>query len=259
MLARSPHDPSATIHFALHGDGTPLLLGFPMMASHAEIFGPTGEEVLRGYLGRLTDRCRVLLVDYPSIGRSDSIAPDSLTADRVCADLLAVADAAGFDRFVYWGYSWGAGVGLQLASRTDRLAGLVIGGWSPLGGHYAEALAGARLQVASPPTSAMAVLRKPAQYAQWVTYFASLEGWREADAVAEISCPRVVFFGAESLTDAGGIPVPVADTIRARRPELEALGWRVREIPDRDFAVVFDPEVVVPILRELLDQRGDAP
>ena len=253
MRVASPHDPSRAIHFQIQGDGTPLLLGFPMMASHAETFGQEGAAVLRGYLERLTDRYRVLLVDYPSIGKSDTIPPGELTADRVCADLLAVAASAGFDHFAYWGYSWGGGVGLQLASRTDRLSALVVGGWSPLGGHYAEALAGARLQVANPPESAMVVLRSPGQYAQWISYLESIEGWPEADAVARISCPRLVFFGANSLTDAGGIPIPIAATIRSRKFELERLGWRLAEIPDRDFSVCLDPEAVVPAVREFLD------
>jgi hypothetical protein len=29
-----------------------------------------------------------------------------LTADAVAADLLAIADAVGADRFAYYGYSW---------------------------------------------------------------------------------------------------------------------------------------------------------
>src|SRR3954451_5271380 len=32
--------------------------------------------------------------------------PHTLTADAVAADLLAIADAAGADRFAYYGYSW---------------------------------------------------------------------------------------------------------------------------------------------------------
>ena len=253
MRIPSTSDPTKAIHAEIHGNGIPLLLGFPMMASHGEIFGAEGAAILRGYLDRLTDRYRVLLVDYPSIGKSDSIPAHQLTADRVCSDLLAAAAGAGFDRFAYWGYSWGGGVGLQLASRTDRLSALVVGGWSPLGGHYAEALAGAHLQVSNPPQSAMVILRSPAQYAQWVSYFESIEGWPETDAVARTRCPRLVFFGADSLTDAGGIPIPIATTIRSRRAELDRLGWRVCEIPDRDFSVCFDPAAVVPVVREFLD------
>ena len=196
----------------------------------------------------------MLLVDYPSIGGSDTIPTDQLTAARVCSDLLAGADAAGFDRFVYWGYSWGGMAGLQLATRSDRLSALVVGGWVPLGGFQAQALEGALLQVDHPPESAKVVLRSNAQYAQWVTYYRSVADWPERDAVAGITCPRVVFMGADAVTDAGGIPMPMAATLRSLAPELEASGWRVIEIPDRDFTVVFDPDAVVPRVRAELDE-----
>lgn len=253
MDTPDPRRAPAGLHVALHGDGVPLLLGFPMMASHAEIFGDAGREILHGYLGRLTDRYRVLLVDYPSIGRSASIPPGELTADRACHDLLRAADAAGFDRFAYWGYSWGGAVGLQLASRTDRVSALVVGGWSPLGGHYEAVLRGARAQVAAPPAAAMAVLREPAQYAQWVTFYESVQGWPETDVLARLTCPRMVFVGADGDTDAGGVPLPIATTVRAHRDRLEGLGWRVRAIPGRDFSVVLDPAAVVPVVRPFLD------
>jgi pimeloyl-ACP methyl ester carboxylesterase len=253
MRVASPHDRSRAIHFEIHGDGTPLLLGFPMMASHAETFGQEGAAVLRDYLERLTDRYRVLLVDYPSIGKSDTIPPGELTADRVCADLLAVAASAGFDGFAYWGHSWGGAVGLQLASRTERLSALVCSGWPPLGGPYAEVLQGARLQVANPPAYAMAVLRDPGQYAQWVTFYESIEGWTEADAVARLACPRLAVFGSAGDSDAGGVAIPIASRIRAHRAELEGMGWTVREIPDRDHSMCLDPAAIVPVVREFLD------
>jgi hypothetical protein len=105
----------------------PLLIGLPLMASFTKLFGGEMQPVLDGYLNRLTDRYRVLRVDYPSIGGSRDIAPQALTADRVCADLLAVASAAGFDRFAYWGYSWGAAVG-PATGRAHRPSERV-GGW----------------------------------------------------------------------------------------------------------------------------------
>ena len=253
MRVPSPIDSTKTVHFKVHGDGSPLLLGFPMMASHGEIFGAEGAAILRGYLDRLTDRYRVLLVDYPSIGKSDSIPPGELTADRVCADLLAVAARAGFDRFAYWGHSWGGAVGLQLASRTDRLSALVCSGWPPLGGPYAEVLQGARLQVANPPAYAMAVLRDAGQYAQWVTFYESIEGWAEADAVARFACPRLAVVGSAGDSDAGGVAIPIASRIRAHRAELEGMGWTVREIPDRDHSMCLDPAAIVPVVREFLD------
>ncbi len=254
MVFDSARIPSSHIHFEVHGKGVPLFLGFPLMASQGEIFGEEGAAVLRGYLDRLTERYRVLVADYPSIGRSGSIPTAELTADRVCADLLRVADAAGFDRFAFWGFSWGGAAGLQLASRTDRLSALVCGGWPPLGGPYAEILQASREAAANPPAGVMAVLREPAQYAQWVTFYESVLNWPEAEAVARIACPRMAYAGSEGDPTAGHeVPISIASTIRDRRGELEAMGWCVTEIPGRDHSVCLDPATVVPLVRDFLD------
>ena len=89
-----PLDAASGVFYGVHGRGRPLLIGLPLMASFTSLFGEELRPVLDGYLSRLTDRYQVLLVDYPSIGGSQDIAPEALTADRVCADLLAVAPAA---------------------------------------------------------------------------------------------------------------------------------------------------------------------
>lgn len=41
-------------------------------------------------------------------------------------------------KFSYYGYSWLALVGLQLAIRTDRLESLIMGGFPPIDGPYKE-------------------------------------------------------------------------------------------------------------------------
>jgi len=248
-----PLDPRTGVHWSLHGSGRPLMIGMPLMASHAAIFGAEGEPVLRGYLERLTDRYAVLLVDYPSIGKSRDIAPEALTADRVAADLLGTASAAGFDRFAYWGYSWGGAAGLQLAHRTDRLSALVVGGWPPLGAPTAALLEATRRKQAAPEPSSMKVLRSVDQYRQWETFYASLEGWDEAASVARIACPKLALFGAEGDLVEAGISVPIASTIRARRAELEAQGWQVVEIAGEGHGVTAKPELVVPPVRRFLD------
>ncbi len=94
------------IYYAVHGHpkGKPLFLGFPIFASYSQIF-PQQAGVLNGFLDRLTDRYRVLVADYPSIGRSGMTPANELTADRACADMLAVADDAGFKEFAWWGYA----------------------------------------------------------------------------------------------------------------------------------------------------------
>jgi pimeloyl-ACP methyl ester carboxylesterase len=250
-----PLDAATGVFYETHGpaDGPALMIGLPLMASYAEIFGDELMPVLRGYLDRLTDRYRVLLVDYPSIGGSRDIAPEALTADRVCADLLGVATAAGFDRFAYWGYSWGGAVGLQLAHRSERLGALVIGGWPPLGAPYRALLEATRRKQADPEPSSLKVLRSKAQYRQWEHYYASMLDWPEAPSVARIACPKLVMFGAEGDLVEAGIAVPIASTIRAHRATLESQGWRVEEIAGEGHGVCMRPELVVPPVRVFLD------
>ena len=251
-----PLDPDTGVFHVLHGprDGRPLLITLPLMASFDEIFGAALAPVLKGYLDRLTDRYRVLLVDYPAIGRSRDIAPEALTAARVCADLLGVARAAGFDRFAYWGYSWGGNVGLQLAARTDRLDALVVGGWPALGAPYEALLDAARRKLPAPEPLSLVVLRSPAQYAQWIHYGESIAGWPEREAVGRIACPRLNVFGSEGDLVEAGIPVPIASCIRAHRGDLEAMGWRVHEIPGHGHGLCMQPEVAVPPVRRFLDE-----
>lgn len=252
---RVPIDARSGVYFELHGTGEPLLLGFPVMASFSEIFGVSQAMTRQGFLDRLSGSHRVLLIDYPSIGRSASIDPQALTIERVAADLLSVADAAGFDRFAYWGYTFGAAVGLYLGARTDRLTALVIGGWTPLGGPYAEMLQGALIHIDDPPAHARVVLRNPAQYAQWATFWRSLQGWSEAAENARIRCPRLVYAGALGDTDAGGVPIRYASTLRERRAELETLGWTVLLFEDQGHGVGLEPSIVVPPIRDFLERR----
>lgn len=248
-----PQDQATGVHYEVFGQGEPLFLGFPLMASQQDIFGQAGEAILRGYLDQLSDRYRILLVDYPSIGKSANIPPDQLTADRAVHDLLAVADAAGFDRFAWFGYAWGAALGLLLASRTERLSALAIGGWSPLDGPAAEMLQGAMVNVDDPPASAMVVLRNPQQYRQWVTFWTSMRGWPDAASVGRIDCPRMVFVGEQADASAGGVSIPYVARLKARRADLEGLGWRVDILAGRDHAVGLQPEIVAPLLRDFLD------
>jgi pimeloyl-ACP methyl ester carboxylesterase len=249
-----PLDPVSGVFYEVQGQGQALLIGLPLMASFMQLFGSETQPVLDGYLSRLTDRYCVLRVDYPSIGGSRDIAPRELTADRVCADLLAVASAAGFERFAYWGYSWGAAVGLQLAARTDRLSALVLGGWPPLGAPYEGILQATRLKQPDPEPSSLKVLRSKEQYLQWETYYASMLDWSEAESVARIDCPRMVFFGGDGDLVETGIPIRIASIIRAQRVTLEQQGWSVHEITGQGHGVCMAPELVVPPVRAFLDE-----
>ncbi|MYA64362.1 MAG: alpha/beta hydrolase, partial [Gemmatimonadetes bacterium] len=211
------------IHFEVHGpgDGLPLFLAFPLFASYAEIFGPEQAVVKEDFLERLTDRYRVLLADYPNVGRTNTPPPAEMNPDRVYSDLLSVADAAGFDRFAYCGHLWGAVNGLMLASRSDRVSALICGTWPPLGAPYADMLRGVELQLAEPPPHAMVILRDPGQYAQWHTFYLGMQDWDEAEAVAGITCPRLALIGSEEESAVAGIRLRLVERVREARPALE--------------------------------------
>lgn len=250
---------SGRIYYQLHGNpkGKPLFIGFPLMASYGQIFGEDKASVRSGFLDQLTDRYRVLLVDYPNIGKTTTPVPSEFTIDRACTDMLAVADAAGFKRFAWWGpASNGVQIGMALASRSDRVSAFVGGGWPPLGAPYKDLLLNGQNQVSDPPAHAMVILRDKSQYAQWVTYYESMVRWPEAKAVASIKCPRMLYFPADYSGSGPGLTFPFAAINRERRAELEAMGWRVVELTGavRDGRVLFDPAVVVPVAREFLDR-----
>ncbi len=248
-----PLDPRTGVFYALHGKGQPLMVTLPLMASFTQIFGEQAQGMLQGYLQGLTDSYQVLLVDYPSIGGSRDIAPQELTAERVCTDLLGVATAAGFERFSYWGYSWSGAVGLQLAVRTQRLDALVIGGWPPLDGPYSAILAAARRKLPKPEPSSLKILRNPEQYAQWIYFYESLAHWPERQAVQSITCPRMVYFGADGDLVEAGIPVTIASNIRRERATLEGMGWQVCEVPGQGHSGMALAEHALPPVRAFLD------
>jgi hypothetical protein len=193
-----------------------------------------------GYYDPLTDRYRVVVIDASSDNSPAAIA--SLTADRVCADILAVADAAGVDRFAWFGFSYGGVVGLQLASRTNRLLALVCGGWPPLRGQYAETLAYAEEEAAQ------------GRITPFLTFYRSLQGWPERAAVSKIACPRMAFAGNKDEFTAGCCQrIRIGPLLAEHRSELEQMGWIVQLIDGFGHELGGRPDVIMPILTRFLD------
>ncbi|WP_113700053.1 alpha/beta fold hydrolase [Nonomuraea lactucae] len=278
------HD-GAGIEVEAHGSGPALLLPVNPHPAEGEQADRMREWGVDPALGRslidgLSDVFRVVAFDYE--GHVESTPkPATLTPANVAADLLAVADAAGAERFAYYGYSWLALSGLQLAVRTDRLSALVMGGFPPLGGPYAEMLAvtaaahamsGAAQAVPAPEPKAgeefdwdsVEVTRTPEQTRQYVTLYEELRGFDDRAAQASVGCPRLCFAGSADVIEYGerwgGVRVDIAGPVVTRRAELEALGWDVRVLDGLDHTGAMQPANVLPILRpwlaaRLLDQR----
>src|SRR5579859_6392581 len=122
------HDGS-TIEIEVHGTGPTLLLPVnpqPVTGPRAEQLRQYGADPTLGpsLINGLSDDFRVVAFDYE--GQCLRLPkPDTLTPANAASDFLAVADAAGAARFAFYGYSWLAMLGLQLAIRTDRLWSLI--------------------------------------------------------------------------------------------------------------------------------------
>jgi pimeloyl-ACP methyl ester carboxylesterase len=276
------HDQS-TIAVEVHGDGPTLLLP----VNPQPVTGPQAEELRRWgadpALGRslidgLADAFQVVAFDYE--GHVLKVPkPDTLTPANLAGDLLAVADAAGADRFAYYGYSWLAIAGLQLAVRTDRVAALAMGGFPPLDGPYAEMLQVTRAthemavaHQASPPSpqpagespespsepdwSQVELTLTEAQTRQFVTLYQALQDFDDRAAQAQLRCPRLCFVGSadEIAYDQrwGGVQVSLAGPVIRGRAELEALGWQVRVLEGLDHMQAMQAVQVLPILRPWL-------
>jgi pimeloyl-ACP methyl ester carboxylesterase len=286
------HDGSA-IEVQVHGQGPALLLP----VNPRPVQGPQAEELRRWgndpALGRslihgLADAYRVVAFDYE--GHVLQVPkPDTLTPDNLARDLLAVANAAGAERFAWYGYSWLAVAGLQLAIRTDRLTALAMGAWPPLGGPYAEMLrvTTATHQMASAPSttrqgaagdaatatpasepasasspealdwSTVEVTLSEAQTRQFVTLYQALQGLDDRAALPRLSCPRLCFVGSADEIDYdqrwGGVHVSIAGPLVQRRAELEALGWQVQILDGLDHTQAMQAANVLPVLRPWLD------
>jgi pimeloyl-ACP methyl ester carboxylesterase len=283
------HDGS-TIEVQVHGEGPALLL--PVNPRPVE--GPRAEELRRWgndpALGRslidgLADACQVVAFDYEGHVLQAPM-PDTLTPDNLANDFLAVADSAGAARFAWYGYSWLALAGLQLALRSDRVAALVMGGFPPIDGPYAEFLrvTTATHDMASAPSSArqgaaaataapasepapasspeeldwstVEVTLSEAQTRQFVTLYQALQGFDDRAAQARLACPRLCFAGSADDIDYaerwGGVRVRVAAPLLERRAELETYGWDVRVLDGLDHTQAMQAAVVLPILRPWL-------
>jgi 3-oxoadipate enol-lactonase/4-carboxymuconolactone decarboxylase len=111
------------IHYRDEGSGPPLVL-------HT---GGAGDGAMwdgAGYTARL-GAFRLLAMDHRGRGRSSHVdgLPGHVRAEYA-DDVVAVADAAGVERFAFAGYSMGAAIGYRLAAAyPDRVSALVaIGG-----------------------------------------------------------------------------------------------------------------------------------
>src|SRR5215831_3912151 len=269
MLTATLHDGS-TIEIEVEGAGPTLLLPVnpqPVTGLQAEQMRQYGTDPALGQslIKGLSDAFRVVAFDYEGQCLRTP-KPHTLTPANTANDLHAVADAAGADRFAYYGYSWLAMIGLQLAIRTDRLSALIMGGFPPLNGPYEEMLIvttatyemaiGARVTPSADESEWSEMTLSRDQTRQFVTLYQALQGFDDRAAQAQITCPRLCFVGSadEIKYDQhwGNVTVSLARPIVQGQAQLSELGWDVRVLDGLDHIQAMQAKDVVPILRSWL-------
>jgi len=263
------HDGS-TIEIEIAGAGPTLLLPVnpqPVVGPQAEQMRQYGTDPALGQslIKGLSDAFRVVAFDYEGqcLRRPK---PETLTPVNIASDLLAVADAVEADRFAYYGYSWLAMIGLQLAIRTNRLSALIMGGFPPLGGPYEEMLlvttatyemaSGARATPSPEESEWSGVSLSRDQTQQFVTLYQALQGFDDRAAQAQITCPRLCFVGSADEIQYGqhwgNVTVSLAGPIVQGQAQLRELGWDVRVLDGLDHIQAMQAKQVMPILRSWL-------
>lgn len=82
-----------------------------------------------GYVRRLKDKFKTIAIDIRGNGESDKPTdPADYTTDKMCQDILAVADACNAKKFLIWGFSYGANVGRYVAAQSDRVEKFIMMG-----------------------------------------------------------------------------------------------------------------------------------
>ncbi|MEN0071012.1 MAG: alpha/beta hydrolase [Propionicimonas sp.] len=224
-----------------------------------------GGTLVRG----LSERFRVIAADYEG-HRMENPAAETLVPQNLVADLLAIADAAEADRFAYYGYSWLALAGLQLAVRTDRLWGLVMGGYPPVDGPYRAMLDVTRAahEKALAPQEPTGEPVTPGDWdaagitvgnrvtAQFVTLYEALQDFDDGTAEQALAMPRLAFAGTEdNITYGpgwGDTIVRIAEPLARHRDELTRHGWDIQLLAGLDHMSAMHSSNVLPLLSDWL-------
>jgi pimeloyl-ACP methyl ester carboxylesterase/DNA-binding CsgD family transcriptional regulator len=199
--------PAGRVAYSTAGAGPPLLLESGWV-SHVllqlELFS------FGSVVGRLAERFTVIRYDKPGCGLSDRERID-LSFEGQVATALAVADAAGADRFRLFGASQGGQVAAAIAARhPERVEALAL---------YGMCASGRDLAPAEVRKSVVALVR-----AHWGLGLKALAGAFVTDPTAEevAAFTRAQRASASAAVAAGMLEVYYDTDIRALLPQVRA-------------------------------------
>lgn len=232
------------------------------------------------FIAGLSDEFQILHFDYEGHYMAHPY-PEHFTSEYITQDLLRIADQMNMKRFSYYGYSWLALVGLQVAIRTNRLESLIMGGFPPYKGPYEEMrVVTARTYEAAlkqhgklehePEGQAsmnseqmcpeevdwdnIQIQIDPAQTKQFVTMYQSLLDFDDQLIQDQLSIPRLTFAGEKDTIvygeKFGNVTVDITGRLQKNKKILENFGWTVEIIKgaDMDHTKAMQPSTVLPII-----------
>lgn len=276
-------------------DGTEIKVGLVGNPDSKTIMLPVAKEAVYGqeaeslrlwgvdpesgkhFVEGLVDEFQLIYFDYEG-HRLRHSNPDHLTPENIVKDLLTIADAMNVSKFSYYGYSWLALVGLQLAIRTDRLESLIMGGFPPIDGPYKE------MMVVTSKTYELALRNQNSsdseeqsdvspekvdwdqisvkidtdQTRQFVTMYEHLMEFDDRKIQHHIVIPRMAFAGEQDTIvygqNFGNVTVDIVGILQKNRQLLEQLGWQVEILEglDMDHTKAMQPATVLPLIKPWL-------
>jgi len=231
-------------------------------------------ELGKHFVEGLADTFRVLYFDYEG-HLFQHPKPESLTPEYIVHEFLHIADEMNVPYFSYYGYSWLALAGLQLAVRSDRLKSLVMGGFPPYEGPYREMrivtdkthkqaisaqTEGVELLEGSGNSNeidweSMAVTIDPRVTQQFVTMYQSLADFDDRAVQHKLNFPKLAFAGEKDLIaygeKFGNVTVDMVGVLKRNKRKLVELGWDVEILDgdDMDHTKAMQPATVLPLIK----------
>ncbi|MGG4144455.1 alpha/beta hydrolase [Paenibacillus algorifonticola] len=234
-------------------------------------------ELGKNFIDGLSDEFQVLYFNFEG-HLFENPQPDHLTPENITKDFLLIADEMKVATFSYYGYSWLALVGLQLAIRTNRLESLIMGGFPPYKGPYKEmmivtektheqalnnpGISKEQFEENTTPEEIdwnnIQIKLDPKQTKQFLTMYKNLMDFDDTTIHYESDCPKLTFAGEKDTIvygeNFGSVTVDMIGLLQKNKQQLEQLGWDVAilEGKDMDHTKVMQPNVVLPLIKPWL-------
>ncbi|MEK4760480.1 alpha/beta hydrolase [Viridibacillus sp. FSL E2-0187] len=270
--------------------GNPNFKTIMLPLAKETVYGEEGEnlklwgvdpELGKHFIEGLQDKFQILYFDYEG-HRLQHPNPENLTPENIVKDLLLIADEMNINKFSYYGYSWLALVGLQLAIRTDRLESLIMGGFPPIDGPYKE------MMVVTNKTYEQALNNQNSpfydeqdhispekvdwdniqikidinQTKQFVTMYNNLMKFDDREIQENLTIPKLAFAGENDTIvygkNFGSVTVDIVGILQKNKQELENLGWNVEILKGKsmDHTKAMQPHTVLPLIKPWLIQNS---